>query len=500
MSEPAGGLEQILRVRREKRDKLAEQGWRPYPNGLSVTHHTSDVRAGGEAPSEAPNDAPRFRVGGRLLSIRGMGKAVFADLWDRDGKIQIQVRRDLVGEEVFACSKMLDIGDLVVVEGPRFTTRRGELTIQVERIELATKSMHPLPDKHAGLQDVEQRYRQRYVDLVVNREVRTAFERRSVMIRAIRDFLDARRFLEVETPILHELLTGAAARPFKTHHNALDMPLFCRIAPELHLKRLIVGGLERVYEIGRSFRNEGLSTRHNPEFTMLEFYMAFATYEDLMKLTEEMLAEVCERVTGSTEVPFGGWDQGQEPITLNLAGPYPRIPVLGGITEKRPDLDLKDPGALAAELKKAHVEADPKAPLGKLQMELFEVLWEEELVQPTFVVDFPTAVSPLARKKDEDPELTDRFELYIGGREIANGFSELNDPEDQRARFAEQLEAKRRGEEDAMDADEDYCHALEIGMPPTAGEGIGIDRLAMILNNAPSIRDVILFPLMRKPG
>ncbi|MEM1024672.1 MAG: lysine--tRNA ligase [Myxococcota bacterium] len=498
MDEPVGGLEQILRVRREKRDKLAEQGWRPYPNGLEVTHRSSEVRAGGEAPGEVPEGAVRFRLGGRLLSIRGMGKAVFADLWDRDGKIQIQVRKDLVGEEVFARSKLLDIGDLVVVEGPRFTTRRGELTIQVEKIELATKSMHPLPDKHAGLQDVEQRYRQRYVDLIVNRDVRTAFERRIAMIKGIRDFLDQRRFLEVETPILHELLTGAAARPFKTHHNALDMALFCRIAPELHLKRLIVGGLERVYEIGRSFRNEGLSTRHNPEFTMLEFYMAFATYEDLMWLTEEMLSEVSERVTGSTQLPFGGWNEGETPITLDLAGPYPRIPVLDGILDKRPGLDIADPEAVGSELKQLHVEAPEGTPLGKLQMELFEALWEAELVQPTFVVDFPTAVSPLARKKDSNPELTDRFELYVGGRELANGFSELNDPEDQRARFDDQLEAKRRGDEDAMDADEDYCHALEIGMPPTAGEGIGIDRLAMILTNAPSIRDVILFPLLRK--
>lgn len=497
METGAGGLDEILRVRREKRDKLAREGWTPYPNGLEVRHTTRDLPSVENAPSEPTDDAPRFSLGGRLLAIRGMGKAVFADLWDRFGKIQLQIRKDIVGEDVFTRVKLLDIGDIVAVEGPAFVTRRGELTVRVERARLATKSMHPLPDKHAGLKDVEQRYRQRYVDLIVNREVRAVFERRSRLIASMRKFLDDRRFLEVETPILHELLTGAAARPFTTHHNALDIPLFCRIAPELYLKRLVVGGFDRVYEIGRNFRNEGLSTRHNPEFTMLEFYHAWATHEDLMRLTEEMFGCLAESVTGSTKVTYGGWTESEPAVQLDFGGPYRRLPVLDGIREERPGLDISDPEALVAEGAKLGLELNAAAPLGKLQMEVFEALWEEHLVQPTFVTDFPTDVSPLARKSEEDPHVTERFEVYVAGREIGNGFSELNDPEDQRARFQAQVDAKQRGEAEAMDYDEDYCHALEFGMPPTAGEGIGVDRLAMLLTNSASIRDVIFFPLMR---
>ena len=498
MEKGAGGLEEILRVRREKAEKLKSLGWAPFPNGLAPSHSTAAVRAAeGEIPSEVTEEAPRFRVAGRVAAMRGMGKAMFWDLWDRSGKIQLQLRKDVLGEELFEKAKLLDIGDLVVAEGPRFNTRMGELTLQVRDLALATKSLYPLPDKHAGLTDIEQRYRQRYVDLVVNREVRETFEKRTKLVRFIRRFLDERGFLEVETPMLHGLLGGAAAKPFVTHHNALDMDLFCRIAPELHLKRLLVGGLERVYELGRNFRNEGLSTQHNPEFTMLEFYAAYATYETLMDLTEEMFRGAALEVTGGLQVPYGGWEGG-EPVLIDFEKPFARIPVRAGILEKVPGLDLQDPGALVAEGRRLGIELNPQEPAGKLQMALFEHLWEAELVQPTFVTDFPIEVSPLARRKDADPSLADRFELYATGREIANAFSELNDPDDQRGRFRAQMEAKRRGDQEAMDYDEDYCHALEIGMPPAAGEGVGIDRLAMILTNSASIRDVILFPQMRR--
>ncbi|MGF1509322.1 MAG: lysine--tRNA ligase [Myxococcota bacterium] len=495
--EAGGGLDEILRVRKEKRERLRGLGWPPYPNGLRVSHQTDEVRTG-TAPTEPSADDPRFRLGGRLLAIRGMGKAVFADLWDSQGKIQLQIKKDVVGDDIFAKTKLLDIGDIVVVTGPRFVTRRGELTLLVESIQLATKNMHPLPDKHGGLQDQELRYRQRYLDLIVNRETRTSFERRSALIRFIRRFLDDRQFLEVETPVLQSLLGGAAAKPFRTHHNALDMELYCRIAPELHLKRLVVGGFDRVYEVGRNFRNEGISPQHNPEFTMLEFYMAYATHEDLMALTETMFREAAAEVVGSTKVEHGGWKEGESPVVIDFEKPFRRLSVQEGLREKRPKLDLEDRAAIVAEARRLELEINAASELGKLHMDLFEALWEPELIQPTFVTDFPTAVSPLARRSDEDPDVTERFEVYVGGREIANGFSELNDPEDQRARFRDQVEARRQGDEESMDYDEDYCHALEVGLPPTAGEGVGIDRLAMLLTNAQSIRDVILFPLMRK--
>lgn len=491
MDDSAGGIDAILKKRREKAERLAEEGWPSFPNGFDVPHTTDDVRAGDEHPTEITEGAPIFTVAGRLLAVRDGGKNMFCDLWDRRGKIQLQVKKDIVGEDTFAKCKQLDIGDIVVVSGPRFMTRRGELTLQAKTLELATKSMYPLPDKHAGLTDVEQRYRQRYVDLATNREVREVFTKRTKLIRYLRDFLDSRDFLEVETPMLHSLIGGAAAKPFVTHHNALDMDLFCRIAPELYLKRLVVGGFERVYEIGRNFRNEGLSTRHNPEFTMLEFYMAYATYETLMDLTEEMFRGAAAHVAGTLQVEYGEH-------TLDFEKPFARIPVRGGIVDKIPGLDIEDPGALVAAGKERGIALDAKHSVGKLQMTLFEELWEAHLVQPTFVVDFPLEVSPLARKKAADPTLTDRFEIYVAGRELGNAFSELNDPDDQRERFRNQMAAKASGAQETMDYDEDYCHALEIGMPPTAGEGIGVDRLCMLLTNAPSIRDVILFPQMRK--
>jgi len=487
-----GGIDEIRRVRREKAEKLENLGWPSYPNGLSTSHQVGAVRdLDTEPPNEPTEDAEQYRLGGRIMAIRRFGKASFMDLVDSSGQIQIQLRKDILGEEEYQKSKLLDLGDIVVIEGPRFTTRRGELSIQVREITLATKNMYPLPDKHGGLSDVEQRYRQRYVDLIVNDEVKETFRKRSALIRYIRTFLDERGYMEVETPMLHSLIGGAAAKPFVTHHNALDMELYCRIAPELHLKRLVVGGFEKVYEIGRNFRNEGLSIQHNPEFTMLEFYTAWITYSELMDFTEDMFRGAALEVTGSMQVPYGEH-------VIDFEKPFRRLPVREGILEKIPNLDLQNADALVAAAKDKGLELEKTLPVGKLQMELFEHLWEAELIQPTFVTDFPIEVSPLARRKDSDPSLTDRFELYMTGRELANAFSELNDAEDQRSRFQAQMEAKAGGDEEAMDFDEDYCHALEIGMPPTAGEGIGIDRLAMVLTNSASIRDVILFPQMRK--
>ena len=488
---PAGGIDEIRRVRREKAAKLAEQGWPPYPNGLEVRESTQAVRdVDGDPPAEPADGDPCYKVGGRVTAMRRFGKATFMDLVDGSGRLQIQLRKDVLGDDLYDRTKLLDLGDIVVVEGPRFVTRRGELSLQAKTIELATKNMYPLPDKHAGLTDVEQRYRQRYVDLIVSPEVRDTFQKRSKLISYIRNFLDERGYMEVETPVLQELLTGATAKPFKTHHNALDMELYCRIAPELYLKRLVVGGFERVYELGRNFRNEGVSTKHNPEFTMLEFYCAWATYEDLMNLSEEMIRGAAAHVTGSLQVPYGE-------DTIDFEKPFKRLSVRGGILEKIPGLDLFDADAVIAGAKGVGLEMAAGTSLGKMHMILFEHLWEASLIQPTFVIDFPTEVSPLARKKDSDPTLTDRFELYMAGRELANAFSELNDADDQRERFQRQADAKAGGDEEAMDYDEDYCHALEIGMPPTAGEGVGIDRLVMVLTNSPSIRDVILFPHMR---
>jgi len=387
------------------------------------------------------------------------------------------------------------VGDIVGVQGKPMRTKTGELSISADELRLLTKGLQPLPEKWHGLTDVELRYRRRYLDLIVNPDVRRVFETRARIVRHLRAFLDARGFLEVETPMMHALAGGATARPFATHHNALDMPLYLRVAPELHLKRLLVGGLERVYELNRCFRNEGVSTQHNPEFSMLEFYQAYATYEDLMQLTEELLAGLAREVCGSTAVSY----QGQ---TLELGGPYARLGVFPAVARALgvDEAALSRPESLGP-LAKAHgleLDGDP----GKTVMALFEELVEPTLVQPTFVVDFPLAVSPLARKKAGRPDLVDRFELYIAGREVANAFSELNDPDDQRERFAEQMRAKARGDMEAMPFDEDYVLALEYGMPPAAGQGIGIDRLVMLLCDAASIRDVILFPLLRpeRPG
>jgi lysyl-tRNA synthetase, class II len=488
----------------QRQEKAA--GWRalgidPYGNGFRPEHLAEDIARTHAADSAEQLEAnPRsYTVAGRVVAIRSFGKAAFLKLRDRSGEIQVHVKKDALDTQ-FERFRLTDVGDFVGVTGTLFRSKTGELTLAATAYLPLTKAIRPLPEKWHGLQDHETRYRQRYLDLVANPAVKETFLRRTELVRFLRSFLDARGFVEVETPMMHPLVSGAAARPFVTHHNALDVKLFLRIAPELYLKRLVVGGLERVYEINRNFRNEGLSTRHNPEFTMLEFYQAYATYQDLMDLTEEMVAEAAARVTGSTEVPYQG-------ATLSFGRGWKRIPMVEAVREAAPDLrekDMRDVGALRAELRRhqspSEAEGAEKLNAGQLLGLLFAQLVEPRLVQPTFITHFPTAISPLSRRSDADPEMTDRFELFVAGREIANGFSELNDPVDQRGRFLEQVAAKERGEAETMDFDEDYVRALEHGMPPTAGEGIGIDRLVMLFTDAPSIRDVILFPLLRPQG
>jgi lysyl-tRNA synthetase class 2 len=470
---PAKSEQEIYDARRAKADKLREKGINPYRNGYKVGDEIGALVAAHSSKSAEELEAqkPRASIAGRIVAERSFGKAAFLKLRDRTGELQAYVKKDVLGDAIFEIYKLCDVGDYVAVTGPLFRTKTGELSVHAESLELLTKALRPLPEKWHGLSDVEIRYRQRYLDLIANAEVRETFQKRSKLVRAIRTFLDARGFLEVETPMMHPLVSGAAARPFETHHNTLDIDLFLRIAPELYLKRLVVGGFERVYEINRNFRNEGISTQHNPEFTMLEFYQAHATYEDLMALTEEMFRSVAIDVTGSSKVSY----QGQ---ALDFGAPFKRVAMADAVREAAPDAAIDGiPGEKLAELFEAHVEG--------------------KLVQPTFVTQFPTAISPLARRNDEDPRFTDRFELYVAGREIANGFSELNDPVDQEGRFREQLVKKQGGDQEAMDFDADYIRALEQGLPPTAGEGIGIDRLAMLLTDSASIRDVILFPLLK---
>jgi lysyl-tRNA synthetase, class II len=491
---------EIYAARLEKAQRWRELGASPWGNGYRPEHLAAQLHArhGGQSALELEQaPAHSYRLAGRIVALRSFGKAAFIKVRDRSGELQVHVKKDALGEQ-FELFRLCDVGDFVGAEGTIFRSKTGELTLAATRLTPLTKSLRPLPEKWHGLQDVETRYRQRYLDLVSNPEVKEVFLKRTRLVKFLRDFLDARDFVEVETPMMHPLVSGAAARPFKTHHNALDIPLFMRIAPELYLKRLVVGGLDRVYEINRNFRNEGISTRHNPEFTMLEFYQAYATYEDLMALTEEMLSEACQAVTGGTKVGYQGH-------ALDFGKGWKRIPMVEAIREAAPaltDKDLADPDRLRAELlHKPRGDAERRAidqmSLGELVGALFEEHVEHTLVHPTFITQFPTAVSPLARKNDQRPEMTDRFELFVAGREIANAFSELNDPLDQKERFLAQLEAKARGHEEAMDYDDDYIRALEHGMPPAAGEGIGVDRLAMLFTDAPSIRDVILFPLLK---
>jgi lysyl-tRNA synthetase, class II len=488
-------MDSLEQIRIQKLKDIQELGYDPYPTFYRNTHTLSEVsRQFSEKTAEdLEHGKYKVRVAGRILTNRPFGKAGFITLSDGEGQLQVYAKKDQLSDRDFQLYKLLDIGDFIGVEGSLFRTRTGELTVLANELTFLAKCFLPLPEKWHGLKDIEIRYRQRYVDLVVNREVRDVFVKRSVIIRELRRFLDERGYLEVETPILHPIAGGALAKPFKTHHNALDMTLYLRIAPELYLKRLIVGGLNRVYDMNRIFRNEGISTRHNPEFTMLEFYQAYSNYTDLMDLTEEMLTSIAERVCGSRvityddqQIDFGKWNR----LSMKDA-------ILKFSPEKIDEAVLRDRAAVEGLLKKFHAEFDPKLPLGNQIGVLFETVAEQHLIQPTFIYDYPVELSPLSKQKASDKSLVERFELYIGGMEIANGYSELNDPIDQRNRFLAQLEARERGDEEAHQMDEDYIRALSYGMPPTAGEGIGIDRLTMLLTSSTSIRDVILFPHLR---
>jgi lysyl-tRNA synthetase class 2 len=453
---------------------------------------------GGKTKEELEAAAIHTRTAGRILAIRSFGKANFLVLSDGREKIQAYVRQDSLPEKDFAAFKLLDFGDYVGVEGKLFRTKTNELTIHASSLQFLVKCFEPLPEKWHGLQDVEIRYRQRYLDLIVNPDARRVFQVRSKVLASIRNFLNGRGYLEVETPMMQPIAGGALARPFVTHHNALDMQLFLRVAPELYLKRLVVGGLERVYEINRNFRNEGISTQHNPEFTMLEFYQAYSDYHELMVMTEEMLSACAREAIGSDQITFGDH-------TISLAAPYRRVSLREGARVKAAerletsvsDDDLRRVETASALARRLHIELLPSWGAGKIATEIFERLNEDDLIQPTFVYDFPTEVSPLSKQKPDDPDTVERFELYVGGFEIANAFSELNDPAEQRRRFEAQLRDRAAGDAEAHAMDEDYIRALEYGLPPTAGEGVGIDRLVMLLTNSPSIRDVILFPLMR---
>jgi len=485
---------QLLKQRREKAQTLADAGVNLFSNSFKHPQQIIDILPRGEAlaPESHEDNGGMYRVAGRIMSLRKFGKAAFFHIQDESGRIQIYARKDLLGDDQFALFKKWDVGDIVGVEGKLFKTKTGELSVEATILQMITKSLRPLPEKFHGLTDVETRYRQRYVDLIVNPEVRDTFRKRMEIIRMIREFLANRGFMEVETPMMQPVPGGATAKPFKTHHNALDMDLFLRIAPELYLKRLLVGGFEKVFEINRNFRNEGLSTRHNPEFTMLEFYQAYATYHDLMDLTEELVSWLAAEVSGSMEITYQG-------TPVNLSPPWRRMTMeeslveVGGIDAEL----LKDDAAVMALVKEKGIELQPEAGVGKAKTELFELLVEEKLIDPTFITSYPTEVSPLARRNEEDPSVTDRFELFITGRELANAFSELNDPTDQYDRFARQI--AERGDDDEIhpELDHDYVRALEYGMPSAAGEGIGIDRLVMLLTDSPSIRDVILFPHLK---
>lgn len=485
--------EQILQ-RKTKLAALREQG-QAYPNDFKPDAYASDMHEqyGDLAPDDLVEKAIPVKVAGRMMTRRVMGKASFANLQDMSGRIQLYIARDQLPEGVYAAFKHWDLGDIIAAEGELFKTKTGELSVKVSELKLMTKALRPMPDKFHGLHDQELRFRQRYLDLMVNEKPREIFKIRSKTVAEIRHFMDQLGYMEVETPMMQAKAGGAAARPFKTHHNALDIPLFLRIAPELYLKRLVIGGFEKVYEINRSFRNEGVSTRHNPEFTMLEFYQAYATFEDMMNLTETMLRHLAETILGGLKLQYGD-------IKIDLSQPFERITLKDAILHHHPEIKSQQLEDLeqARQLAKQHgIEIKSTAGLGAIQFELFEKLVERQLQQPTFVTAYPKEVSPLARANEQDDFVTDRFEFYVGGQEIANGFSELNDPEDQAARFQQQLKAREAGDEEAMTYDHDYITALEYGLPPTAGEGIGIDRLVMLLTNSPSIRDVILFPLLR---
>jgi lysyl-tRNA synthetase class 2 len=498
--------ENTYQLRQQKLREIEALGQKAYPYGFAATHTVPEILAafGEKTAEQMENPRVAVKIAGRIISLRLQGKAGFAHLQQGGKRLQIYVKLDFVGEKGFALYKLLDLGDHIGVSGYLFRTRTGELTIHVEEITFLGKDFLPLPEKWHGLSDVELRYRQRYVDLIMNQDVREVFVKRSKVVQAIRRFLDARGYIEVETPMMQPIAGGAVARPFTTHHNTLDIDLYLRIAPELYLKRLVVGGLDRVYEINRNFRNEGISTQHNPEFTMLEFYQAYADYHDLMTLTEELLAQVARDVNGTTKTTFNGHE-------IDFAN-WQRLSMREAIIKYWPEAaapkpeisDFASHASVEALVKRLnthhrpHMPYDPKDPAGKTIAAMFEAVAEEHLIQPTILYDFPVAISPLSKNKRDEPEdWVERFEVFVGGLEIGNAFSELNDPEEQRRRFEQQLKERERGDEEAHVMDEDYIRALSYGLPPTGGEGIGIDRLTMLLTDSRSIRDVILFPLLR---
>jgi len=493
-------MSEQVEVRKEKAKKLRESGENPYKNGYvpEALAEALNTKYGAESKEALETLKPVTSVAGRIVANRDFGKAAFVRIQDRSGHIQVYAQKDTLGLDNYTKFRELDLGDIIYVKGHLFKTKTGELSVWASQIILLTKSLQPLPEKFHGIQDVELKYRQRYVDLIATPKTREVFQMRAKLVQEIRNFFLERDFLEVETPMMHSVVGGATARPFITHHNALDMQLFLRIAPELYLKRLVVGGFDRVFEINRNFRNEGISIKHNPEFTMLEFYQAYATYKDLMILTEELFERLALSTHGKTEISYQG-------TPIELKGPWAKIGFEESIlkySEFKSKKDLRNADALVSYLEtkgipSADVKRAQESGWGSLQALIFDSEVEPNLMQPTFITHYPLSLSPLSRRNDEDPEITDRFELFIYGREMANAFSELNDPEDQRGRFLEQTLAKARGDTEASDHDEDYCIALEYGLPPTAGQGIGIDRLAMLFTDSPSIRDVILFPLMR---
>lgn len=485
-------INEQMQVRIDKMHKIEEHGWKPFGYRFLYTHRAADIAAQFDELSEKETEV---KMAGRIMAIRGHGKTCFMDMQDKTGRIQVYVRKDVIGEENYALIKLMDIGDTVGITGTAFRTHMGELSIKANSVEMLSKSLRPLPEKWHGLKDVETRYRQRYVDLIVNPEVRDTFVKRSQIIRSVREVLDSHDFLEVETPILNTIAGGAAARPFISYHNALDMQVYMRIAPELYLKRLIVGGMDRVYEMGRVFRNEGIDNRHNPEFTSVEIYQAFADYRDMMDLTEEVVVKTAEKVLGTTTINYEG-------TTIELTSPWKRMSMIEAVKEYSGKdftnvTDLEEARAIAKEL---NVAVELSFGIGKIINACFEEYVEDKLIQPTFITGHPKEISPLAKSNPENPEITDRFEAYIYGREICNGFTELNDPIDQKERFLKQVEERANGDEEANMMDEDFVNALEYGLPPTGGLGIGIDRLVMFLTNSSTIRDVLFFPTMKPLG